>query len=208
MIAQASKHYRHHNATMSVGSDAEKQRHRDLWDEDPANAQNWSKFKKAVNLGIVSILAFITYVHEVVCPLSRQQTDHAYRPLESSVIVPGVPLLQEDFHEARRPVSSLVVSIFVLGFAFGPLLLSPLSELYGRRLLFNISNVVTLCFSIASASAHNIASFIVFRFIAGSFGAGPMNIGGGSIADQIPPAKRGFVMSLFFTGIFLGPVIG
>ncbi|EEU39857.1 uncharacterized protein NECHADRAFT_39169 [Fusarium vanettenii 77-13-4] len=171
-------------------TDSEKQQDNVLpWDQDPDNPQNWSKLKKTVNLGIVSMLAFIT-------------------PLESSVIVPGVPLLKDDFHETRRPVTSLVVSIFVLGFAFGPLLLSPLSELYGRRLLFNISNLVTLGFSIGSALAPNIASFIVFRFIAGSFGAGPMNIGGGSIADQVALGKRGFVMSIFFTGIFLGPVIG
>ncbi|RSL80421.1 hypothetical protein CEP51_006589 [Fusarium floridanum] len=156
------------------------------WDQDPNNPQNWSKLKKTVNLGIVSMLAFIT-------------------PLESSVIVPDVPLLKDDFHETRRPVTSLVVSIFVLGFAFGPLLLSPLSELYGRRLLFNISNLVTFGFSIGSALSPDIASFIVFRFIAGSFGAGPMNIGGGSIADQVALGKRGFVMSIFFTGIFLGP---
>ncbi|KAF5009392.1 hypothetical protein FDECE_4383 [Fusarium decemcellulare] len=176
---------------MSAQSDSEKQQQDDMvpWDQSPDNPQNWSKLKKSTNLGIVSILAFIT-------------------PLESSVIVPGVPLLKEDFDETRRPVTSLVVSIFVLGFAFGPVLLSPLSELYGRRLLFNISNVVTLCFSIGSALAPDIASFIVFRFIAGSFGAGPMNIGGGSIADQVALSKRGFAMSIFFTGIFLGPVIG
>ncbi|KAF4948495.1 hypothetical protein FSARC_13732 [Fusarium sarcochroum] len=176
---------------MSTELDFDKQQHGDTmhWDQDAQNPQNWSKLKKTINLGIVSMLAFIT-------------------PLESSVIVPGVPLLKEDFGETRRPVTSLVVSIFVLGFAFGPVLLSPLSELYGRRLLFNVSNVVTLGFSIGSALAPNIASFIVFRFIAGSFGAGPMNIGGGSIADQVALSKRGFVMSIFFTGIFLGPVIG
>ncbi|KAF4448783.1 hypothetical protein F53441_7832 [Fusarium austroafricanum] len=176
---------------MSTESDCENQQSciNIPWDRDAENPQNWSNWEKAVNLGIVSILAFIT-------------------PLESSVIVPGVPLLKQDFHESRPPVTSLVVSIFVLGFAFGPVLLAPLSELYGRRLLFNISNVVTLGFSIGSALAPNIAIFIVFRFIAGSFGAGPMNIGGGSIADQVELSKRGFVMSIFFTGIFLGPVIG
>lgn len=131
-----------------------------------------------------------------------------YRPLESSIIVPGVPLLQKDFHETSHLITSLVVSIFVLGFAFGPILLSPLSELYGRRLVLNVCNVATLAFSMASASAPNIASFIVFRFIAGSFGAGPMNIGGGSIADQVSFDRRGTVMSIFFTGIFLGPVLG
>lgn len=131
-----------------------------------------------------------------------------YRPLESSVITPGVPLLAHDFHETRKPVISLVVSIFVLGFAFGPMFLAPLSELYGRRLIYNASNIVTLGFSIGGALAPNIASFIVFRFIAGCFGAGPMNIGGGTIADQINPAKRGAVTSLLFTGIFMGPIIG
>jgi MFS family permease len=119
-----------------------------------------------------------------------------------------VPLVNDEFHETRPPVSSLIVSIFVLGFAFGPLLLSPLSELYGRRIIFHICNVVTLACSIASAVAPNMASFIVFRFLAGSFGAGPMNIGGGSIADQIPVKKRGFVMAVFFTGMFIGPVAG
>lgn len=116
--------------------------------------------------------------------------------------------MADEFHETRKPVTSLVVSIFVLGFGFGPVLLSPLSELYGRRLLYNVINVVTLGFSVGSALAPDIASFIVFRFIAGCFGAGPMNIGGGSIADQITTAKRGAIMSLLFTGIFVGPVIG
>lgn len=119
-----------------------------------------------------------------------------------------MPLLVEDLHETRKPVESLVVSIFVLGFAFGPLLLSPLSELYGRRIIYNVSNVGHLGFTIGCALAPNITSFIIFRFIAGCFGAGPMNVGGASIADQVAPAKRGAVMSILFTGIFLGPVLG
>jgi hypothetical protein len=31
------------------------------WKEHPANPQNWTRAKKTVNLGIVSLLAFITY---------------------------------------------------------------------------------------------------------------------------------------------------
>ncbi|KAF5234192.1 hypothetical protein FANTH_12228 [Fusarium anthophilum] len=128
---------------MSTESDAEKQQPGIPvpWEPDPENPQNWNTWRKALNLEIFHV-----------------------SPLESSVIVPGVPLLQEDFHETRPPVTSLVVLIFVLGFAFGPVLLSPLSELYGRRLLLNICNVVTLGFSIGSALALNIAKLIVFRF--------------------------------------------
>jgi hypothetical protein len=46
---------------MSTEPDFEKQPSDDItWDQDTANPQNWSKLKKIVNLGIVSILAFIT----------------------------------------------------------------------------------------------------------------------------------------------------
>ncbi|KAI0130139.1 major facilitator superfamily domain-containing protein [Xylariales sp. AK1849] len=158
-------------------------------DDDQANPHNWSSSKKTINIGIISILAFIT-------------------PLASSTIVPGVPLLAADYNETRKPVISLVVCIFVLGFAFGPLLLSPLSELYGRRIIYNLSNVVFLGFTIGCALAPNMACFLVFRFIAGCFGSAPMNVAGGSIADQIAAARRGAVISLLFSAIFLSPVIG
>ncbi|KAH7311281.1 major facilitator superfamily domain-containing protein [Stachybotrys elegans] len=159
------------------------------WDQDPNNAQNWRRWKKAINLGIVTVLAFLP-------------------PLESSVIVPAVPLLRDDYGDFARPILSLVVSIFVLGFAIGPIILAPLSELYGRRPILHLSNVASLAFTIASAMAPNIASFIVFRFIAGSFSSGPMNIAGGSIADQVSLQRRELVMSIFFAGIFIGPVVG
>ncbi|KAI1384847.1 major facilitator superfamily domain-containing protein [Hypoxylon trugodes] len=158
-------------------------------DDDPENPQNWTLSKKAINIGIVCILAFVT-------------------PMASSTIGPAIPLVVSDLHETRKPVVALVVSIYVLGFAFGPLVTSPLSELYGRRLIYNISNVVHLAFTIGCALAPNMAVLIVFRFIAGCFGATSLNVAGGSIADQVPLAKRGAVMTGLFAGIFLGPVIG
>jgi hypothetical protein len=46
---------------MSTEPDSEKQQEETIpWEHDAANPQNWSKLKKTVNLGIVSILAFIT----------------------------------------------------------------------------------------------------------------------------------------------------
>lgn len=41
---------------------AEVQQHGETvpWGDDPDNPQNWTKFKKTVNLGIVSILAFLS----------------------------------------------------------------------------------------------------------------------------------------------------
>jgi MFS family permease len=48
----------------------------------------------------------------------------------------------------------------------------------------------------------------VFRFLAGCFGAAPLTIGGGTIADVIATEKRGAAMAVFALGPLLGPVIG
>lgn len=48
----------------------------------------------------------------------------------------------------------------------------------------------------------------VFRFLSGCFGAAPMTIGGGTIADMILLEKRGASLSVFALGPLLGPAIG
>ncbi|TVY78408.1 Efflux pump [Lachnellula suecica] len=54
------------------------------------------------------------------------------RPLASSMFAPGVPEVMEEFGISSQIFATFVVSIFVLGFAFGPLIVAPLSEVYGR----------------------------------------------------------------------------
>ena len=53
------------------------------------------------------------------------------RPLGSSILAPGVPQLVRTFHSTNIYLATLVVTIYLLGFAAGPLVLAPLSELYG-----------------------------------------------------------------------------
>lgn len=53
-------------------------------------------------------------------------------PLASSMFAPAVPLVEEEFHFSNTNLGTFVVSIFVLGFAVGPLAVAPLSETYGR----------------------------------------------------------------------------
>ncbi|KAH8879937.1 MFS general substrate transporter [Thozetella sp. PMI_491] len=158
-------------------------------DNDPENPLNWKQSRKTVNISIIATLTLLS-------------------PLASSTIAPGAPSLARDFHITSKPVIALVVSIYVLGFAFGPLILAPLSELYGRRIIYLISNAVVLGFTIGCALAPNMASFIVFRFFSGAFGAAALSLCGGSVADIIPVEKRGAVMSIMLSGSFLGPVIG
>ena len=101
-------------------------------------------------------------------------------------------------------VATLGISLFVLGFAVGPLLWAPLSELYGRQLLFIGTYIVLTIFNAAAAGAPNMASVIVFRFLAGTFGASPLTNAGGVIADMFPANERGLGMALFAAAPFLG----
>lgn len=64
----------------------------------------------------------------------------------------------------------------------------------------------------AAALAPNLASYLVFRFLAGFFGCTPLTCAGGSVSDLFNPLEKTFGFPLFavvgFAGPVLGPVIG
>jgi predicted MFS family arabinose efflux permease len=81
-------------------------------------------------------------------------------------------------------------------------------ELYGRRRLYQICNLLFLAFNIACGEAPNLGCLLAFRFLAGCAGVAPLTIGAGSIADLMVPEQRGSAMALFSLGPLLGPIIG
>lgn len=130
------------------------------WDgpDDPGNPINFSARFKIINVGIISALTFIT-------------------PLASSMFAPGVPELMAEFHSQNELLAGFVVSVYVLGFAVGPLILAPASELYGRAIIYHICNVGFVIFSVACALSTDIGMLVVFRFFQGCFGVAPVTNG-------------------------------
>ena len=102
-----------------------------------------------------------------------------------------------EFKSDSLELASFVVSVYVLGYAAGPLLLAPLSEIYGRVPLYHVGNLGFVAFTIGCALAPSLPSLIVFRFLCGTFGSAPLTNGGGTIADMIEQSKRGGAMSAF-----------
>lgn len=45
------------------------------------------------------------------------------------------------FDVTSNILAGLVVSIYILGFAIGPLIIAPMSEMYGRFMVYNVCNV-------------------------------------------------------------------
>lgn len=147
------------------------------------------------------------------------------------MFAPGVPDLLREFGSSSQELGSFCVSVYILGFAAGPMLFAPLSELYGRVNVYHIANIGFIgtpknpplpflilshthsltpnpAFVIACAVAPTFNALIVFRFFSGVFGSCPIANGGGTIADMIVQEKRGAAMASFAIGPLLGPIIG
>ena len=113
----------------------------------------------------------------------------------------------EDF-KVSEEIAILGIALYVLGFAVGPLFWAPLSELYGRQLIFFISFALFTAFNAGAAGATNIASLIVLRCFSGLTGASALTNSGGVIGDMFPAAQRGLALSIFAAAPFMGPVLG
>lgn len=124
------------------------------------------------------------------------------------MFAPGVAEVMKEFHITDVSLGSFVVSVYLLGYAFGPLILAPLSELYGRLVVYHTCNFLFVIMTVTCALSRSMNMLIAFRFLAGTFGSCPLTIGGGSIADMVIQEKRGGVMAIWALGPLMGPVIG
>jgi MFS family permease len=117
---------------------------------------------------------------------------------------PSISYVLDEFNTTSRVYGAWVLSVYVLGFAFGPLLVAPLSELYGRLPAYHVFNTLFLVFVIACAVADSIGSLTGFRFLAGLAASCPLTLGAGTIADTITPNRRGIIVSVWTIGPLFG----
>lgn len=124
------------------------------------------------------------------------------------MFAPGIPRILDEFNERSSTTATFILSVYILGFAFGPLIVAPMSEIYGRSLLYNLGNVFFTIFSVGTALSNSIGMMMAFRFLMGLAGSVPITIGSGSIADMMPVQMRGRAMAAWALGPLLGPCIG
>lgn len=160
------------------------------WDsqDDPAMPMNFPARRKWIIIWFLSGITFMT-------------------PFASSILAPAIEYLNEDYGNTDLTLGTLPVSIYLLGYAVGPLFLAPLSEIYGRRPVLTTANVFFCAWLIGCALAPSLNSLIVFRFLTGVGGSGCLAIGGGVIADMIPIQDRGKALTIWMMGPLIGNLI-
>ena len=97
-------------------------------------------------------------------------------------MAPALVSLGADLGISSSFEGSLVLSIFVLAYAFGPFLIGPLSEVYGRVGVLQVANLFYLVFNTACGFAKTPGQILAFRFLAG--------LGGRSVYSSILTLKE------------------
>lgn len=119
----------------------------------PKNFPTWRKWVITMMLGLMTIC--VTFGSSVFSTATKQ-TGKKFG-VSSEVMVLGV-------------------SLFVLGFAFGPIIFGPLSELYGRKRPLFVGMFVFAIFQIPVAVAQNLQTIFICRFLGGLFASAPLAI--------------------------------
>ena len=121
---------------------------------------------------------------------------------------PALTAIAREFHITNQIEESLTLSIFVLAYAIGPLFLGPLSEMYGRVIVLQISNLLYLFFNLGCGLAQTKGQMIAFRFLSGLGGSAPLALGGGVLSDLFTAEERGRAISIYSLAPLLGPAVG
>lgn len=72
--------------------------------------------------------------------------------------------MMEEFGITSKTTVTLGMTTYMLGLATGPLILAPMSELYGRRPVYLISLFLFFVFTLPACLAKNFATVLVVRF--------------------------------------------
>ena len=121
--------------------------------------------------------------------------------------IPATPQILHDFSTSNRLLSTILVSVWEVGEAIGPLLTAPLSEIFGRLPLYNATNVVFVVFSIACAVSSNIDMLIAFRFLNG-IGDASQALNASIVGDLFVQEERGLAIAVMGFPPLVGPVAG
>lgn len=156
--------------------------------DDPTLPKNWTVAKRA---RMTTIYGFATFCVQV----------------NSSVMSPAVHELMAQFGVSQT-IALLPLTLFVLGFALGPLFMAPASELYGRKVSVLLPFALSIIFTAGTAASTTIEAVLVNRFFAGLFASAPVVSSGGLLSDMWAPAVRGQYMIIYSLFTVLGPTAG
>ncbi|KAL7897336.1 major facilitator superfamily domain-containing protein [Trichoderma sp. SZMC 28014] len=159
-------------------------------DQDPENPQNWSNGKKVWVSTLLFLYTVAAYMGASIYTVSEDGVMKRF----------GV----------SQSVASLGLTLYVFGYGFAPMILSPLTEIpaIGRNPPYAITFCLFTILIIPAALVDNIGGLLVVRFLLGVFCSPALSTVGASYGDFISPANMQAVIALWSVGASSAPVMG
>lgn len=155
---------------------------------DPDNPKDWRTGRKWAVTDVLSATGF-------------------NRIMVSTIMAPALTTIAKEF-DMNSIESAMALSIYLLATAFGPLVIGPLSEVYGRKPILHGSNIWFLIWNIVCGFAPSKGVFIASRFFAG-FGASAIYaLANGVLGDVWRPEQRGQSLGIYLLIPLLGAAVG
>ncbi|KAJ5620095.1 hypothetical protein N7510_004079 [Penicillium lagena] len=152
---------------------------------DPLHPQNWSLGRKILISLVLTYTAFVS-------------------SFASAIFSSAVEEVSPAFHISAE-VATLGVTLYVLGFASGPTLWAPASELIGRRWPIFIGIFGFSIFTAGAATSKDVQTLMLTRFFSGFFSASPMSIVPAVFADIYDNKTRGIAIAMYAMAVLVGP---
>jgi EmrB/QacA subfamily drug resistance transporter len=147
---------------------------------------------------------------EILVIISGIMLGMALAGLDQTIVATALPTISTELHGIEH--MSWVVSAYLLTSTAATPIYGKLSDLYGRKVMFETAVSIFLVASVLCALAGTMPQLILFRALQGAGGGGLISIAHAIIGDVIAPRERGRYNG-YFTAIFAltsvgGPVLG
>lgn len=174
-------------------------------DGDEENPLEWPQVYKWAIVALLALMAFTVYVYHQLIHQNSHETDCRGRTFTCISVVPVATRIVDDLDHGHssKSASVLLVTIWELGEAAGPLLIAPLSEVFGRYPVMNVANVLFITATVLAALSQSTTLFIAARTLTGLAVASNV-LNPAIVGDIFISEQRGSAMSL----IQLAPLIG
>ncbi|KAJ5699141.1 hypothetical protein N7462_001146 [Penicillium macrosclerotiorum] len=126
----------------------------------------------------------------------------------TTIYTSSVKGMQDAFNISSETVVLLGLTTNLFGLAIGSVILSSLSEVYGRRPVYLVSVLLFGLLILPVALAENIEAVLISRFFGGFFGGVMISSAPGSVTDVTDDKYRALALSCWSLGTMNGPVLG
>lgn len=122
----------------------------------------------------------------------------------SSAYASGIPGVMSSFNILDRTIPVLGITSYLMGLALGPLILAPLSEMYGRRPIYIITMALFAILVIPCATAPNLEVLLAMRFLGAFAGSVMVSNAPGTVKDIASDNYAALAFSIWCIGTING----